>query len=160
MTAKQSYAIYCKTGVDVRRCNLDNNIISFIFDNPFTVSREYLLNIPGTSKRGIPDYHGKWLKKEYELLLEYCLKQSKMAYSELSGSTGYYIIHFKCSNGFSRYIRKIYPDKTGCKIIVKNGVSLMGNNDSCNKLIELFEEHGIYITHKISKPLYGNFRTD
>lgn len=42
MSPRQTFAIYCKTGVDVRNCDLSNDEISALFALPYTVARSIL----------------------------------------------------------------------------------------------------------------------
>lgn len=129
MTRKQSFALYCKTGVDVRGCTLDRETIDKAFNLPCTESRKLLSAQPGAKVKTGHKQHGDWLYKEYGLFENYAMDLARKAYAEKTNGNGhgdkrgYCLITMTGVNGFARAIG--ITKKKPYRICI--GESLQGN---------------------------------
>ncbi len=112
MTRKQSFAIFCRTGYDVRGCkdaDISQETISAILGTWSGAACQIVKAIPGAKMKCFPKPKGDWLQKDYELFFQTALKQGEESNkSVLLCMKGF-------TSGFGRWISQGYnKGKDGC----------------------------------------------
>ncbi len=147
MTARQTYAIFCKTGYDVRGLGLDNSHISAILKNYWQESAEYIReNFPNARRRMVPTHKGENLQREYSLLYERALQAGAVAYqaNEATGCKGIASVSVsRFTSGFGRYLSKLRDNgKKELVVTVNYGPSLAGNLEAANVIARYLAHFG------------------
>lgn len=154
LTSKQSFAIRCKTGCDVRGIldKLNNDDANKVFSLPSFAGREYLI-AKGAKHSGNPFIKGDYLNKEYGLIHVYAREQAKKAYEAHKDGerTGYALIKMSAKSGYGKFIKNTYngcfengdPEKVITKTFKVQGtgaafVLMIGNdlNGNCFAAVE------------------------
>lgn len=144
MTPRQTFAIYCKTGVNVRNCSLTYEQVNEVFQLPCSIAREKLSKVNGAIVRKYPEHKGKWLGEEESLFHTYAMEQAKKAYADIPGQTGGCFVVFDAKKTFGKNLKQSYPgDKGGVKIPFNFGKSLQGNIRAAGEYSCLIYNHGI-----------------
>lgn len=149
MTRKQSYAIYCKTGVDVRSCELSQETVSALFDMPWIDARNTLQHTAGAVLKRIPDHKGDWKYREYDLFHTVALKNAEQAYgSACTDCTGDPVyggaaVIMPGTSGFGRYMRTAYKGKKGVRIPIKFGDFQLANLQAAAAYVDTITGYGL-----------------
>lgn len=148
MTSRQSFALYCKTGYDVRGCTLSNDDISTLFSIPYQIARKVLSEIPGAIKKGIPKHKNGYMSKEHQLLHDYAMKRAEKAYhnciithTTVEGKRVY--VKMSAIRSYGKYMRQAYPGKKGAYMLVEFGNSINGNISAASEYCCFLYELGI-----------------
>ncbi len=150
MTKRQSFAIYCKTGYDVRGLQLTNQQIDFILSNYWRDSCEFIReHFPNAKRRSIaPALKGKYLSQEYGLLYSAALKRGEAAFKAhgIIGRPGpVYVKCFKFTSGFGRWLAANFckgTTKKGHTITVNYGKSKAANFQAAQAIANYLSLHG------------------
>jgi len=111
LTSRQSFAIFCKTGYDVRNCPMSRHDVDFIMGSFYLEAGEFIkarfaeTAIYKTEKGP----KGKYLDHEYGLLYDRALQQGRAAYTQAqpSGRTGGARVEVTgFVSGFGRWLAK------------------------------------------------------
>jgi len=125
MTRKQSFAVYCKCGVDVRACDITQEQISMILVTYWKLGREILSKLPGAKVKGVPKHINGYLTADHEQLHALALERAGKAYKEAGECKGAAIVTMSAVSSYGKYLKNIgEKSKQGAVYVIRFGTSL------------------------------------